>query len=198
MGKTKVMKRNTQKQNTSDGKAMSMSEQKRSLVVQQWDEASRRLVSREVQAALPDVDVKYDALLANLRTIDDPQVFEVKPGQSVLLRVIGAASATNFFIDTGGLDATIIATDGETVQPLKGNFFQLSTAQRLDLLVTVPETGGVFPILASGRGNLFAGRRLLATGQDSQAAIRDSSAKDDGRTRQHAGGPSHGEGATAR
>jgi len=33
----------------------------------------------------------------------------------VLLRVIGAASATNFFVDTGTLEATIVATDGEGV-----------------------------------------------------------------------------------
>src|SRR5713101_3176430 len=80
-GKTPGTKGKTHKNNLSDSKPMSMSEQKRSLVVQQWDEASKRLVSREVQAALPDVDVKYDALLANRRTIDDPQVLEVKPGQ---------------------------------------------------------------------------------------------------------------------
>jgi FtsP/CotA-like multicopper oxidase with cupredoxin domain len=97
--------------------------------------------------------VKYDALLANRRTIDNPQVFEVKPGQSVLLRLMRAASATNFFIDTGKLDATIIATDGEDVQPLKGYFFQLSKAQRLDLLVTIPQTGGVFPVFALGEGS---------------------------------------------
>jgi FtsP/CotA-like multicopper oxidase with cupredoxin domain len=147
----------------SDSKPMSMTEQKQSLVVQQWDEASKRLVSREVQAALPDVDVKYDALMANRRTIDNPQIFEVKPGQRVLLRLMGAASATNFFIDTGALDATIIATDGEDVQPLKGNFFQLSTAQRLDLLVTIPQTGGVFPILALAEGTCLQAGVLLAT-----------------------------------
>jgi FtsP/CotA-like multicopper oxidase with cupredoxin domain len=151
-GKKSAMK-GKNRDSMSDSKPMSMSEQKRSLVVQQWDEASKRLVSREVQAALPDVDVKYDALLANRRTIDNPQVFGVKPGQRVLLRLMGAASATNFFIDTGGLDATIIATDGEDVQPLKGNFFQLSTAQRLDLLITMPQTAGVFPILALAEGN---------------------------------------------
>ena len=137
--------------------------QKQSLLVQQWDEASKRLVSREVQAALPDVDVKYDALLANRRTIDDPQVFEVKPGQSVLLRLMAAASATNFFIDTGKLDATIVATDGENVQPLKGNFFQLALVQRLDLIVTIPQTGGVFPILALGEGTALQAGVLLAT-----------------------------------
>ena len=163
MGKTDQMKGKAQKKEMSDGKAMNTSGQKQSLVVQQWDEASKRLVSRDVPAALPDVDVKYDALLANRRTIDNPEVFEVKPGQNVLLRLMGAASATNFFIDTGALDATIIATDGEPVQPLKGNFFQLSTAQRLDLLVTIPQTGDVFPILALAEGSSLQTGMLLAT-----------------------------------
>ena len=147
----------------SDSQPMSPAGQKESLVVQQWDETSKRLVAREVQAAAPDIDVKYNALLANRRTIDDPQVFEAKPGQSVLLRLMAAASATNFFIDTGKLDATIVATDGEDVQPLKGNFFQLSLAQRLDLLVTIPETGGVFPILALGEGASLQTGVLLST-----------------------------------
>jgi FtsP/CotA-like multicopper oxidase with cupredoxin domain len=161
MGKTQTMKGTTQKKDMSDQKAMSVSKQP--LVVQQWDEASKRLVSREVRAALPDVDVKFDALLANRRTINDPEIFEVKPGQNVLLRLMGAASATNFFVDTGALDATIIATDGEEVQPLKGNFFQLSTAQRLDLLVTIPQTGGVFPIRALAEGSSLQAGVLLAT-----------------------------------
>jgi FtsP/CotA-like multicopper oxidase with cupredoxin domain len=161
-GKKPAMK-GTTGDGVSDSKQKNMSERKQSLIVQQWNEASKRLVSREVQGPLPDVDVKYDALLANRRTIDDPQVFHVKPGQSVLLRLMGAASATNFFIDTGKLDATIIATDGEEVQPLKGNFFQLSTAQRLDLLVTIPQTGDVFPIVALGEGTSLQTGVLLAT-----------------------------------
>ena len=77
--------------------------------------------------------------------------------------MIGAASATNFFVDTGTLEATIVATDGEGVYPLKGNLFQLSTAQRLDLLVTIPETGGVFPILAFAEGTSLQAGVLLAT-----------------------------------
>jgi FtsP/CotA-like multicopper oxidase with cupredoxin domain len=163
MGKNQATKGKTQKKNMSDQKAMSMSQQKQSLVVQQWDEPSKRLISREVQSGLPDIDVQYDALLANGRTLDDPQVFEVKPGQKVLLRMMGASSATNFFIDTDKLDATIVATDGEAVPPLKGNFFQLSIAQRLDLLVAIPQTGGVFPIIALAEGTSLQAGVLLAT-----------------------------------
>jgi FtsP/CotA-like multicopper oxidase with cupredoxin domain len=161
-GKKSTMKGKSQ-ENMSGSKPMSMSEQKESLIVEQWDAASKRLIAQNVQAVPPDIDVKYDALLANRRTIDDPQVFEVRPRQSVLLRFIGAAAATNFFIDTGKLDATIIATDGEDVQPLKGNFFQLSTAQRLDLLIIIPQTGGVFPVLALAEGSTLQAGVLLAT-----------------------------------
>ncbi len=148
-------------------KGMDMSGPKESLVVQQWDAASSRLVSHQVMGTAPDIDVKYDALLANRRTLEDPEVEHVKPGQTVLLRIIAASSATNFFVDTGSLDATILATDGADVQPLKGNFFQLAIAQRLDLLVTIPAAGGVFPILALGEGtNLQSGVVLATPGAD--------------------------------
>ena len=146
-----------------DIKAMNMSKPEKPLVVQQWDSASQRLVSRQVEGPPPDIDVQYDALLANRRTLEDPQVFPVKPGQTVLLRLIAASAATNFFIDTANLDATIIATDGENVKPLKGNFFQLAIAQRLDLLVTIPTTGGVFPVLALGEGTTLQAGFLLAS-----------------------------------
>ena len=103
----------------------------------------------------------------------------------MLLRVIGAASATNFFVDTGTLEATIVATDGEVVQPLKGNFFQLSTAQRLDFLVTIPETGGVYAILAFAEETSLRAAVLLATpgAEIPKQPVRASRAKHDGRTR---------------
>jgi FtsP/CotA-like multicopper oxidase with cupredoxin domain len=147
----------------NDMKAMSMSNPEESLIVQQWDPVSKRLVSRQIKGSPPDIDVQFDALLANRRTLDDPDVFAVKPAQTILLRLIAASAATNFFIDTGDLDATIVAADGENVKPLKGNFFQLAVAQRLDLLVTIPGKGGLFPILALGEGSTLQTGFLLAT-----------------------------------
>jgi FtsP/CotA-like multicopper oxidase with cupredoxin domain len=146
-----------------DMNAMSMSGPEESLVVQQWDPTSNRLIWRQVKGSAPDIDVKYDTLLANRRTLDDPDVFAVKPGQTVLLRLVAASAATNFFIDTGDVDATVVAVDGENVKPLKGNFFQLAVAQRLDLLVTIPPGGGSFPILALGEGSTLQAGFLLAT-----------------------------------
>ena len=47
-------------------------------------------------------DVEYDAFLANDRTLADPEVVRVDSGGRVRLRVINAASSTNFQIDLGG------------------------------------------------------------------------------------------------
>jgi FtsP/CotA-like multicopper oxidase with cupredoxin domain len=125
---------------------------------QTWDDQKQELLRTVVTREPAEVDVEYDALLANRRALDDPEVISVDPGETILLRLIAAASSTNFYVDTGMLKAEILAVDGKEVQPLKGNFFQLGTAQRLDLRVTIPSKGGAFPILAQGEGtNLLAG-----------------------------------------
>src|SRR5262249_30026362 len=57
------------------------------------------------------------------------------------------------------------AVDGKAVQPVKGNFFQLGVAQRLDLKVTIPKEGGAYPILAQGEGTkLMCGVGLATKG----------------------------------
>jgi FtsP/CotA-like multicopper oxidase with cupredoxin domain len=125
---------------------------------QRWDDREQELVRTVVTRSAAEVDVKYDALLANRRTLDDPEVVSVDPGDTILLRLIAAAASTNFYVGTGALKAEILAVDGKEVQPLKGDFFQLGTAQRLDLRVRIPREGGAFPILAQGEGtNLLSG-----------------------------------------
>jgi FtsP/CotA-like multicopper oxidase with cupredoxin domain len=107
--------------------------------------------------------VKYDALLANRRTLDDPEIISVRPGESVLLRLIAASSNQNFYVDMGNLEAEILAVDGKAVSPIKGSFFQLGVAQRLDLSVTIPKEGGTYPILAQGEGTKLLCGVVLAT-----------------------------------
>lgn len=101
------------------------------------------------------VEVNYDTLLANFKTLESPDIFYVKPGERVRLRIINAASATNFFISLGSLQGQAIAVDGSRVQPLPGQQFELGIAQRIDILVTIPKEGGQFPILAQGEATLL-------------------------------------------
>ena len=108
-------------------------------------------------------DVKYDAYLTNYRTLKDPQVIRVTPGQPVRLRIINGAAATNFFVKTEKLKGEVIATDGQSVEPLSSDEFQLADAQRLDLLVNIPEGEGAYPILAQGEGTSMQTSLVLAT-----------------------------------
>lgn len=108
-------------------------------------------------------DVNFDAYLANDRTLDDPQVVRVESGGRVRLRLINASAQTNFFIDTGTLEAEAIAVDGNPIQPLRGRRFPLAIAQRLDLLLVLPAGAGAWPILAQREGAVERTGIVLAT-----------------------------------
>ena len=106
----------------------------------------------------PDLnDVEYDAFLANDRTLDDPQVIRVERNGEVRLRVINAGASTNFTIDLGNLQGTLVAVDGNPITPLAGRRFPVAIAQRADIILRMPPDGAAVPILALGEG-----RRLQA------------------------------------
>lgn len=107
-------------------------------------------------------DFDFDAYLANDRTLADPEVITVDRKGRILLRVINAAAATSFWIDTVGLTARLMAVDGHPVQPIVGTRFGLAMAQRLDLEIDLPQAGA-FPILALREGARERTGLILAT-----------------------------------
>ena len=112
----------------------------------------------------PDLnDVTYDAFLTNYRTLKDPDIVNVKPGETVRLRVIAGSSMTNFFIKTGQLHGQAIAVDGNNIKPIDTNVFQLAVAQRVDIRVKIPNKEGFYPILAQGEGTSMQTGLILAT-----------------------------------
>lgn len=107
-------------------------------------------------------DVQYDALLANDRTLDDPQVFAVEPGGRVRLRLINGAASTNMWIDLGQLLGKLIAVDGLPVEPIEGARFEFATAQRLDILLELPKEASAWPIFAVQEGGRMRTGVVLA------------------------------------
>lgn len=100
-------------------------------------------------AAAPDLnDVKYDAFLANDRTLADPEVVKVEPGAPVLLRIINSSSMSAYHVDLGQLEGELIAVDGFQVKPTTGRYFPIAVAQRLDIRLRIPRDPGAHPVLA--------------------------------------------------
>jgi len=110
-------------------------------------------ISKGEAAAAPDLnDVKYDAFLANDRTLADPEVVKVEPGGRVLMRIINSSSMSAYHIDLGQLDGELIAVDGFAVAAVRGRSFPIAVAQRLDIRVSIPPGSGAYPVLAQLEG----------------------------------------------
>ncbi len=123
-------------------------------------------------------DYNFDAYLANDRTLDDPEVVQVDKGGKVLVRVINAAAATVFWVDTGALPGRLVAVDGEPVQPLPGTRFGVAMGQRLDIELDVPAEGGAFPVLALREGAKERTGLILATPGAAVTKVADMSEAD--------------------
>jgi FtsP/CotA-like multicopper oxidase with cupredoxin domain len=110
-------------------------------------------MAMSMDPAKPDLnDVTYDAYLANDRTLADPQVVDVERAGEVRLRLINGSASSNFTIDLGNLQGTLLTVDGNPVEPLKASLFPLAVAQRADILVRLAGDGRAAPVLARGEG----------------------------------------------
>ncbi len=108
-------------------------------------------------------DVRYDAYLANDRTLDDPQVVAVEKNGRVRLRIINGGTATAFYVTTPGLLATCVAVDGTPCQPLQAAQWPLAQGQRIDLIVRIPSLSGAWPVIAQVEGARDRTGIVLAT-----------------------------------
>jgi FtsP/CotA-like multicopper oxidase with cupredoxin domain len=121
-------------------------------------------------------DVDFDAYLANRRTLADPDVIRVEKGGRLRLRIINGASATNFHIDLGKLNAKVVAVDGNDVKPLSRQSVGVAMAQRIDILVDLPPGEGAWPIIARREGGKERTGVVLATSGAKVARLSETSA----------------------
>ena len=115
-------------------------------------------------AAAMASDITFDAMLANDRTTSDPEVLRSEKQGRLRLRIINGAAATNFWIDLGQLEGTLIAVDGNAVYPIKGSRFPLAIAQRADIRLQLPQGSGSWPVFFQAEGSLQRSGIILQSG----------------------------------
>jgi FtsP/CotA-like multicopper oxidase with cupredoxin domain len=137
--------------------------------------ASATGMAQTSAVAAPDLnDVKYDAFLANYRTLADPEVVKVEPGGHVLLRVINGSSMSNYHVDLGQLKGELIAVDGFRTAPVMAQRFPIAVAQRLDIRLSLPREATAHPVLAVLEGDRRQTGIVLAASGAAIARIPDS------------------------
>ena len=106
-------------------------------------------------------DVYYDRFLINGKdTIRYP---DIKPGQTVRLRVINGGGSTYFHVNYAGGPMTLVAADGIPVQPVAVNRRLVGLGETYDFIVTVP-AGGAFEVRASAQDGTGYATALLGSG----------------------------------
>ncbi|ADD45208.1 multicopper oxidase family protein [Stackebrandtia nassauensis] len=117
-------------------------------------------------------DVSYPHFLINGRVPADPEVFKVKPGTRLRLRVINAAGDTAFRLALGGHTMTVTHTDGFGVRHTETDALLLGMGERYDVLVELGD--GVFPLVALAEGKQELARAIVrtASGETPAADVR--------------------------
>jgi len=84
---------------------------------------------------ISDVTGKTYTFLMNGKTPADGWVGEFKKGEKILLRFINAAAMTFFDIRIPGLKMTVVASDGQYLQPVTVDEFRIGVAETYDVIV---------------------------------------------------------------
>ncbi len=83
-------------------------------------------------------DVAYDAFLLNGHTKTSPWIGQVKPGDVVRLRFIGAMASTIYHVKIPNTKMQMVQIDGQNVKPHWVKSFTIAPGETFDVLVKIP------------------------------------------------------------
>ena len=113
-------------------------------------------------------DIYYPAFLSNGKNL--AKYSEFIPGEKVRLRFINASASSYYWMDFGGGNPLVVASDGVDVQPVSKSRFLFGIAETYDVIVTIPE--GTLEVTATaqdgsghtsiqlGSGTLYPAKRI--------------------------------------
>lgn len=112
-------------------------------------------------------DVAYDRFLINGKTTDEQPQY--KPGQQVKLRIANGGSSSYFWLTYAGGKITVVANDGEDVEPVEVDRLIIAPAETYDLIVTLPKAGS-YEFLATPEDRTKSTSLWLGSGKKVSAA----------------------------
>ena len=92
------------------------------------------------------------------------------PGERVRLRIINASAMTNFNVRLPGLPMTVVAADGQHVQPVETDEFQIAIAETYDVIIQ-PKDDMAYALIAESIDRSGQCRATLAPRMGMVAAI---------------------------
>jgi CopA family copper-resistance protein len=88
-------------------------------------------------AAMDVSDVYYDYFLMNGK--NESQLSQFKAGDKVRLRISNGGASTYFWLTYAGGKITVVANDGNDVEPVEVDRLLIAVSETYDVIVTIPE-----------------------------------------------------------
>lgn len=97
-------------------------------------------------------DVYYDKILINGRPSVDLKSVEGKPlkaGDKVRLRISNGGASSYFWLRYAGGKITVVASDGNDVDPVDVDRLIIAVSETYDIVVTIPENDNAYELIAT-------------------------------------------------
>ena len=113
-------------------------------------------------------DVYYEKLLINGK--NESQLSQFKAGDKVRLRISNGGASTYFWLTYAGGKITVIASDGNDVEPVEVDRLIIAVSETYDVMVTIPKNGS-YEFLATSEDRTKSTSLFLGAGNKIKAKI---------------------------
>lgn len=137
---------------------------------QTWKERAMWNRMRMSQTDIADVTGHTYTYLINGVTPDQGWLGLFLPGEKVRLRFINGAAMSIFDVRIPGLKMTVVAADGQNIQPVEVDEFRIAVAETYDVIVE-PDAGRAYTIFAQSNDRSGYARGTLTTDPYRQGEI---------------------------
>jgi FtsP/CotA-like multicopper oxidase with cupredoxin domain len=107
-------------------------------------------------------DVYYDKFLMN--GINEQQLSQFKRGDKVRLRISNGGASTYFWLTYAGGKITVVANDGNDVEPVEVDRLIIAVSETYDVIVTIPNDSTSYEFLATSEDRINSASLYIGNG----------------------------------
>ncbi len=112
-------------------------------------------------------DIYYDSFLINGKS--ESYLKNAKPGEKVRLRISNAGASTYFWLKYAGGKITVVASDGNDVEPVDVDRLIIGVSETYDVIVSVPENNKAYEFLVSSEDRTNSTSLFIGEGEKVKA-----------------------------
>lgn len=113
-------------------------------------------------------DVYYDKVLINgknISTLDSIEGNPIKAGDKIRLRIANGGASSYFWLRYAGGKITVVANDGNDVEPVEVDRLVIAVAETYDIIVTLPENGKAYELSATTEDRTQSSGLFIGNGE---------------------------------